>query len=647
MKPSDFIADFFRNSEGSIYFCSLPNERNGGRPKEASGRGGGVQLDDMVHRWDLKDRGTFFCVNTVIPNQKVPSRSRDVIYQITSLHADLDLKNIDMEPGAILARLDELQCPPSMVVNSGHGFHAYWLLNEALDATEELKEHVTGLLKRLASTVGGDLAVCEISRLMRLPGSRNTKNGDQLPVTVVVNHGHRYELSDLEDWLSEARPMIPRKGALPRNSNPFLAIDLPDCGGAPVDIEARLVAMHYEGPGDTSIHATQLAVSAAMLNRGHSADETVDAILKATKAAAGEIGARWDWDREERDVRAMCSSWARKKSNGSHATQPAAEIKSASKPEGWRQHALTFQEVQDLTFPPMTYVVDGLIVEGLTILAGRPKVGKSWMALDVCLAVASGQPALGNLTATSGDVLYCALEDNFRRLRSRGEKLLLPYIEWPQRLIVATKWRRLDAGGVTDIAEWCDGVPQPRLVVLDTLASIRPARGNNEAMYDGDYRALLALHQMASERNLAVLVLHHTRKMEADDPLDTISGTLGLAGCADGALIIVKGSQGATLYTRGRDIEEKESAISFDRATCRWSILGDAAEVRRSDGRRAILAALSAAADTMSPQEIAAATGLTQNAVSMLLHRMSKDGEITKKGRGRYGAPLPPERKKE
>jgi RecA-family ATPase len=328
----------------------------------------------------------------------------------------------------------------------------------------------------------------------------------------------------------------------------------------------------------------------------------------------------------------MCETWRRKKANGQ---QSPGTDGSGNKPESWRQHAMTASELQDKQFPALAYVVDELIPEGLTILAGRPKVGKSWLALDVCLAVASGTTALGNLSTAAGDVLYCALEDNFRRLRARVEKLLPPLVPWPERLTVATKWRRLDVGGVTDIAEWCGGVTEPRLVVLDTLAGIRPARSNAEAMYDGDYRALLAVHRMASERRIAVLVLHHTRKLEADDPLDAISGTLGLAGCADGALVINRTAQGTSLYMRGRDVEERDSAISFDKATCRWSILGDAAEVQRSDGRKAILAAL-ASEDDMTPQEIAAATGFTSNTTKSLLHRMVKDAEVTKVGRGRY-----------
>lgn len=250
--------------------------------------------------------------------------------------------------------------------------------------------------------------------------------------------------------------------------------------------------------------------------------------------------------------------------------------------------------------------------------------------------MAAGKPALGSLATVQGSVLYVALEDTPRRLYNRIEKLSPPIAVWPKQLTLVTKWRRLDVGGVDDIAEWCASVAEPRLIVLDTLAGVRPARNNNEALYDGDYRALLQLHSLVGERGLAALVLHHTRKMEADDPLDAISGTLGLAGCADGALVISRTAQGTTLYTRGRDVEEQERAVSFDKTSCRWSILGNAAEVQRSDGRKAILTVLADAAGTLSTQEIADAAGIAHGTVRSLIHRMVKDGEVAKEGRGRY-----------
>jgi hypothetical protein len=182
---------------------------------------------------------------------------------------------------------------------------------------------------------------------------------------------------------------------------------------------------------------------------------------------------------------------------------------------------------------------------------------------------------------------------------------------------------------------WVASVPTPRLIVLDTLAGVRPDRSQRETTYDGDYKALLGIQRMANEGGYTVLVLHHTRKMEADDPLDTISGTLGTVGCADTGAVLAKGPAGATLYVRGRDVEEAEHALSFDRESCRWSVLGEAAEVRRSDTRNKILEALLTGTE-MSRADIAEETGLNSNVVGQQLHQMVKAGEVARPARGVY-----------
>lgn len=186
---------------------------------------------------------------------------------------------------------------------------------------------------------------------------------------------------------------------------------------------------------------------------------------------------------------------------------------------------------------------------------------------------------------------------------------------------------------------WADSVANPRLVVLDTLAGVRPQRLVGDQLYDGDYKALMGLHTLAGDRGLAVLVLHHTRKMEADDPLDTVSGTLGLAGCADTVLVLARNSKGTTLYVRGRDIEEAEHAVLFDKTSCRWSLLGDATEVYRSNERSMIVTALETASKLLSPQEIASTTGMSPNNVWQLLHKMSIEGAVIKTTRGKYRHP--------
>jgi RecA-family ATPase len=299
----------------------------------------------------------------------------------------------------------------------------------------------------------------------------------------------------------------------------------------------------------------------------------------------------------------------------------------------WRTQCLTAAALKERTFPPVSYVVPGFIPEGLTLLAGKPKIGKSWLALDVCLAIAANRFCLGDRRPEQGDVLYCALEDNPRRLQRRIDKLVGAFTtEWPERLTLATNWRRLDEGGVQDIAEWNEVADAPRLVVLDTLAGVKPIRTTSG--YIEDYGSLVGLHRLANDKAVAVLVLHHTRKMEADDPIDTVSGTLGLAGCSDTIVVLARSSSGSTLYIRGRDIEEAEHAVAFDRASCKWTILGEAADVRRSAERGRILVTLENG--ELALQDLVAATGMKSDNVRKLLHHMVKAGEVIRRTRGTY-----------
>src|SRR5262245_825154 len=289
---------------------------------------------------------------------------------------------------------------------------------------------------------------------------------------------------------------------------------------------------------------------------------------------------------------------------------------------------------------PISYVIHGLMPDGLSMLVGRPKIGKSWLALDAALAVASKDgTCLGGRKVEHGNVLYCACEDSERRLQSRITKLIgVHRNEWPADLQSTTGCGRLVQGGGGAIADRIKSVKHPRFVILDTLASVKPQRSTQG--YAEDYAALEELHRLANDAGIAVLILHHQRKSEAEDPLDTISGTLGLAGCVDTPIILAGTSQGMTLYVRGRDVEEAEHAVTFDKATCRWSIKGNAAEVHRSDTRKKILAVLQPVKpNTMGPSDIAAAAGLKEDVVKVQLGKMLAAGEVIKSNRGEYAHP--------
>ena len=184
------------------------------------------------------------------------------------------------------------------------------------------------------------------------------------------------------------------------------------------------------------------------------------------------------------------------------------------------------------------------------------------------------------------------------------------------------------------------------MIVVDTLEKIRPIQNGKTQAYSADYQAITGLQKIAGERGLAIVINHHVRKMEADDPFDTISGTLGLTGAADTILVLKRQDGGFTLYARGRDIEESETALQFDKGSCKWTMLGpDALAASVSNERAKIIEVLRSFIplhdkDGMAVSEIMAATEATsRNAMDILLHKMRMDGQIMRVRRGVYSLP--------
>lgn len=289
-------------------------------------------------------------------------------------------------------------------------------------------------------------------------------------------------------------------------------------------------------------------------------------------------------------------------------------------------------------YPDIQWTVPGYVPEGFSVLAGRQKLGKTWLALDWAIAVAAGGLAMGSIRVEPGNVLYVDLENGQRRIQRRIQALYAG-METPDlsRLEWVTDAPALDKGFLDALDDWRDSVPDARLVIIDVLQRIKPIGSAARNAYENDYSAWAPLQAWATKHGLAVIGLHHTKKGGADDPLEAMSGSNGLSACADTSLLLDRDSNGITLYVRGRDVEERESAMHFLAGS--WTVTGDAAEVRRTDERRVILDALTEAAAPLSPSEIASATGMPSNNVRQLLFKMAKAGEVEKAGRGRY---LPP-----
>jgi AAA domain len=308
----------------------------------------------------------------------------------------------------------------------------------------------------------------------------------------------------------------------------------------------------------------------------------------------------------------------------------------------WREGLISAPALMAKAFPEIVYVMPGILPEGLTLLAGRPKIGKSWFVLDLCIGVAGGCSVMGAIQpGVQGDVLYLALEDNQRRLKRRLKKLL-GRVAPPPGLTFHTEWRRTDDGGIDGMRAWCEEHPAAKLIVIDTLQKIRPLAGNDG--YGKDYLAIEGLQKFAGERGISVLVLHHDRKAEAEDAFDTVSGTLGLTGSADAILMLKRDPSGiVVLHGRGRDIEEFERAMSFDKDTCIWRMMGEAAEHKQTKQRRAIIAAIGDATEPIGPKDIAAACRMKEANVKFLLGKMLADGAVEKADRGKYRLPQPPD----
>ncbi|MBI4491930.1 MAG: AAA family ATPase [Chloroflexi bacterium] len=297
----------------------------------------------------------------------------------------------------------------------------------------------------------------------------------------------------------------------------------------------------------------------------------------------------------------------------------------------------TAADLLSMELPEPKWAVAGVIPEGLTVLGGKPKLGKSWFGLGLGVAVASGGRAVGKIEVAAGDVLVLALEDTKRRLQSRLAQMLGDAAA-PSRLVLATAWPRLDAGGLELLDAWLHDHPGARLILIDTLARVRPTRARNGDLYTEDYAVGMSLKALADRCAVAIVLIHHLRKMGADDPVDAVSGTLGLTGAADAVLVMKRerGHHDAALFITGRDLEEQELALKWDPAICGWVLVGDAAEQRISQERAAVIEVLHDAGRPLSPTAVAPLLSKNLSTTKGLLWRMSQDGQLLVDGRGRY-----------
>ncbi len=229
----------------------------------------------------------------------------------------------------------------------------------------------------------------------------------------------------------------------------------------------------------------------------------------------------------------------------------------------------------DTRLEPIKYCVDTLIPQGVTILGGAPKIGKSWWVLDLCVRIAKGEP-VWNMPTTKGTTLYLCLEDTLRRVQDRLNRIT---DDVPANAFFATAAHKLAGGLCEEIRTFVKEHPDTVFIAIDTFQIVR----NNGAdiSYGNDYDEIRILKQLADSLGVAILLVHHLRKQGDNDPLNKLSGTTGIVGAGDTVFVLDKSKRGegqATLICTGRDVEYRQLELRFSESDFVWTLESDSRE---------------------------------------------------------------------
>ncbi len=302
----------------------------------------------------------------------------------------------------------------------------------------------------------------------------------------------------------------------------------------------------------------------------------------------------------------------------------------------------TVAELMKKELPPLEEIIPELLPEGLTILSGKPKTGKSYLVMDWALAIAQGGHAMGQKPCTQGTVLYLALEGNERLLQNRL-RLLGKYFaretEAVTNLEIALRAKVLDKGGYEQIEDWITRHPDARLAIIDTYQKVKPMKKGNTDDYDAAVENLGRLQEIANEKHIAILIVHHNTKAKTDDDFDAILGSTGLRATTDTNIVLNRTRGGDDSEITVLSIESRQGipegryAYRFDEEeTPVIQLLGDADEYSLSKERAEILEALKDEPG-LTPSQIAEALG--KKNVNPLLQKMKKAGQVVSK-KGKY-----------
>ncbi len=371
------------------------------------------------------------------------------------------------------------------------------------------------------------------------------------------------------------------------------------------DLATKKATNGKAAPVDNAIpegerHTTLLSLAGTVRRRGMDESEILALLTTVNER-------RCDPPMTAAELKSIAQGVARYKASDPIEAKGPALASSGSRATPDRQTRWTFNELLVTEFPEPTWAIPAILPVGLVQLGGRPKVGKSWLALQWAHAIGAGGRTLDQ-NVEQGKVLYLGLEDSGRRIKTRLIKQLA--VDGCDA-VLETRWPNLADGGLADLQEEI-GREKYRLVVIDTIARIMgetdPDKNHLMTPLLSNLQAITILHDMT------ILLIDHHKKPSGMgvSVIDDIIGSTAKSAVADSVMGLYKeqGKRGATLRITGRDIEEKDLALEWDGLTCSWQLLGEAGQVMKDTVESAILDGI---ADLLSIGELATPTAISEH----------------------------------
>ena len=490
---------------------------------------------EQLVKENTRGAGVFWVVNKTDGKGQLDTN----IVGIRALFVDLDGSPLDPV-------LSETQALPHIVVETSPGkFHCYWLVENGMNLSD-FKLYQIALAKRF----NGDMSVHNPSRVLRVPGFYHVKDEKNPFKTRVVQY-HQAGLYDPKDLVELLK----------------LSLDSHDQKNVVELFPSEFTGKIPNGARDVTL----FKMGAHLRHAGLEFDEIYKILHHRNVTHCQEPLSDWQVKKIARRISSKESVVIQHLKKQQPSTEP---VKTFNEKFG----IYTFEELGNMEIDPIKWVIPDFLPQGLTILAGDPKMGKSWIAQEISYAVATGGLALGRFPTIQGSVLHLALEDPPGRFKERMESIRGIHGIFPKDGNYTNRWQTMKEHGLDHLKQWLTQTHNPKLIIIDTLEKFRGSESQTGNVYASDYKDMAKIQKLTIEYGVAIICIHHLNKSLHTDPMSRLSGSHGISGAADLVWLFDRKSRdvlNATLRAMGRDIPDARYSLSCDTDNkAIWKCLG-------------------------------------------------------------------------